>query len=157
MSQNRPVTSPRLVSVQPTPFAAVTRQVIMAEVPRELIAGLDVVWAAVRREGFEGLGRNVAVYRHLDGEKVVMTCGVQVTSKFHGLGEVFCDETPGGDAVAATHVGPYERLGDTYASVARWVNEAGLHLADVNWEIYGDWEPDARKLETEVYMLLSPN
>jgi effector-binding domain-containing protein len=146
----------KLVSAQPMPFVAVTRRTRMADIPRELIAGLDIVWAAVRRNGVEGLGHNVAVYRHVDRDSVEMTCGVQVAWRFDDIEDVFRAETPGGEAMTATHVGPYDRLGETYDEIARAAAEAGRRLAGVNWEIYGDWGPDPRKVETEVYMLLAP-
>jgi effector-binding domain-containing protein len=146
----------RLVTVQPGPIAVVRCRTTFAEVPRVFRATLDVVWAAVRSEQISKHGHNVAVYRRLGGDAVDFACGVQVAARFDGAGEVACSETPGGEAVRATHVGPYEKLGETYDAIVAWALGHGRRLAGVNWEIYGDWNDDPAKLETEVYMLVEP-
>jgi effector-binding domain-containing protein len=144
------------MTVQPRPIAVVRRRTTFAEVPRVFLAMLDVVWAAVRSERLPKHGHNVAVYRPLGGDAVDFACGVQVAARFDGAGEVACSETPGGDAVMATHIGPYDQLGETYDAIMAWVRGHGRRLAGVNWEIYGDWNDDPAKLETDVYMLVEP-
>jgi effector-binding domain-containing protein len=146
----------QLKVVAPVLIAAVRRQTTFAEVPRVLIAGLDVVWAAVRSNSMQH-GHNVAVYRPLGGEAVDLVCGVQVAARFDDEGEVSCSETPAGNVATATHVGPYDRLGDAYDTVVAWTRQNGLRLAGVNWEVYGDWHEDPAKLETDVYMLIEPD
>ena len=144
----------RLTTLAPTRIAAVRRRTTFPEVPRTLLAGLDVVWSAVRSRPLDGPGRNVAIYHKLGGDDVDLVCGVEIAERFDDIGEVACAWTPSGEAGHATHVGPYHRLGETYDAVAAFVLQAGRRLAPVNWEIYGHWNEDPTKLETEVHMLL---
>jgi hypothetical protein len=102
----------QLVDAGPGLIAAVHRQTMYPDVPRVLVAGLDVVWATVRGKGLQH-GHNVALYRALGGNAVDVTCAVEVTARFAPDGEVTCAEMPAGRAATATHIGPYTRLGET--------------------------------------------
>jgi hypothetical protein len=142
----------RLVAVKPTLIAAVTRKAVPSDISRVLLAGLDLVWAAIRSHGLRH-GHNVAVYRRPGCGGIEMLCGVEVAARFDDIGDVACRETPGGWAVTATHIGPYGRLGEAYDAIAAWARLHGHALAGTNWEVYGDWADDPAELETEVYML----
>jgi len=144
----------RIVTVEPAPIAVVRRRTTFAAVPNVIRGMLDVVWAAVRNAQLPKHGHNVAVYRPLGGGSVDLECGVQVATHFDDIGEIVCSEIPGGEVATATHVGPYTELGKTFDAVIAWARENGHRLAGVNWEVYGDWNEDPAKLETDVYMLL---
>ena len=143
-----------IVDVAPSLIAAVRRQTVYPDVPRELIAGLDVVWAIVRGKSLQH-GHNVALYRPLGGNAVDVTCAVQVAAPFQPEGEVVCLDMPTGRAATATHVGPYNRLGETHRAVAEWALANGHRLAHVSWEVYDDPVDDPDQLRTGVYMLLA--
>jgi len=81
--------------------------------------------------------------------------GVQVTRSFPNEGEVFSIETPSGKVATATHVGPYERLGETHGAIHAWAAANKITFAGKSWEIYGDWSDDPSKLETRVEYLLA--
>jgi effector-binding domain-containing protein len=53
------------------------------------------------------------------------------------------------------HVGPYERLGDAYATINKEIAARGLTSSGLSVERYGDWTPDASKLETEIFVGLA--
>jgi effector-binding domain-containing protein len=57
-----------------------------------------------------------------------------------------------GPAACAVHVGPYGRMGETYALLEAWCASQGLVRSGVSWEIYGDWAEDATKLETSIHL-----
>ncbi len=62
-------------------------------------------------------------------------------------------DLPGGDAVTATHSGPYETLGVAYAAIAKHIEESGLHPAGPMWEEYlvgPDAAPDPAAWRTRV-------
>ncbi len=60
-----------------------------------------------------------------------------------------------GRAARALHVGPYSELHRTYSELHAWCRREGLRLASQSWEIYGDWQDDPSKLETELYLRLA--
>lgn len=85
----------------------------------------------------------------------VIEAGAQVLEPFESEGPVFCSHTPAGRAVVATHIGPYEKMGETYAACKKWIEENDLKLAGPSWEVYGHWDEDPAKLRTDIYHLLA--
>jgi effector-binding domain-containing protein len=144
-------------SVKPRILAAVRRTVAPGEVGRAWRSALDQVWHFLgNRAGLRTDGHNIFLYHHPARRDLPMDVdfGVEVTRWFEGSGEVSATETPGGDVVAATHIGPYERLGETHANLQEWVGRSRRTLAGKSWEVYGDWNEDPAKLETTVVYLL---
>jgi effector-binding domain-containing protein len=82
-------------------------------------------------------GRNIMVY--LDDAPHV-EIGVLVRGEFTPGGRVIGSELPSGEAVTATHRGPYERLGEAHDAVLAHIAEHGLEKTGVRWEIYGPWQ-----------------
>jgi effector-binding domain-containing protein len=68
-------------------------------------------------------------------------------------GNVVRSNLPGGLVARMLHVGPYERLGETHATLDAWCAENGHRLSGVRWEIYGHWRDDAPP-EVDVVALL---
>ena len=46
--------------------------------------------------------------------------------------------------------GPYDKMAPTYDAILTYVKENGLEIRGPSWEIYGDWDDDPAKLETEI-------
>jgi effector-binding domain-containing protein len=67
-----------------------------------------------------------------------LAAGFPCTRAATAAGRVEPMELPGGDAVVATHVGPWDELGDAYRAVEDWMTEHGLVAADDPWETYLD-------------------
>ena len=54
---------------------------------------------------------------------------VTVNGKFRAAGEIGVQTIPGGDYAVMTHLGPYERLGDSYAKLlGQWIPRSGREL-----------------------------
>jgi effector-binding domain-containing protein len=53
--------------------------------------------------------------------------------------------------VETTHRGPYDGLAAAHRAVLNHCANEGLALSGTRWEIYGDWEEDPARLETQVY------
>jgi effector-binding domain-containing protein len=81
--------------------------------------------------------------------------GVEVTRSFESSGEVYATQTPAGEVATAVHIGPYDRLKETYDAIHAWASANQRQFAGWSWEIYGDWSDDPSKLETTVVHLLS--
>jgi DNA gyrase inhibitor GyrI len=81
--------------------------------------------------------------------------GVQVVRPFDGEGEVICTETPAGEVAMTTHVGSYDKLGGAHEAIHSWGAANHRIFGGYSWEIYGDWNDDETKLETQVVYLLS--
>jgi effector-binding domain-containing protein len=63
-------------------------------------------------------------------------------------------QLPGGTVVSGIHIGPYEKLAETYAAMGDWAATQGLTLSGPMWEVYRSdpqQEPDASTWRTEIF------
>jgi effector-binding domain-containing protein len=143
-----------VVEIRPRPIAAVRVTTVLSKWPHQFRTPLDKVYEAVRAGKVRQGGHNVMVYRPREDGQVDIECGIEVASKFEGLGEVVYSETPPGRAVTIAHIGPYEQLGVSHRAIVDWSRRNGHRLTGTCWEIYGDWEEDPAKLRTDLFHLL---
>ena len=139
-------------------LAAVRRRVRIAEIGRVWKPALDLVWEFLgRHKGLRQGGHNCFLYHHPASREDPMDVdfGVQVVRPFEGEGEVLCTETPAGEVVSTTHVGSYAQLGAAHNAIHSWRAASRRTFGGSSWEIYGDWNSDETKLETEIIYLLS--
>ena len=144
-------------TVSSQPIAAVRRSVRIGEVWKAWKPALDLVWNFLRtHEGLRTDGHNCFLYHHpAQGEiEMVVDFGVQVIRPFQDDGEVVCTETPAGEVVMTTHIGSYAKLGAAHEAINSWHAATGREFGAFSWEIYGDWDADETKLETQVIYLL---
>jgi effector-binding domain-containing protein len=142
----------RLETVEPRPIAVVRRLARPEQLSKVIPEGCGEVWTFVRESAIPHYGLNMALY--LDGV-IHLECGVLVAHPFTGTGSVVCSSTPGGRVATATHVGPYNRMGETHQVILDWCIAQGHKLARPSWEIYGHWDEDPSKLRTDVFYLLA--
>jgi effector-binding domain-containing protein len=143
--------------VSPRLLAAVGREVAVGRVREAWRPALDQVWAFLRSQpGLRTDGHNIFVYQHpaRDGDPMHADFGVEVTREFAGSGEVRPVRTPSGEAAVVRLLGSYDGLPQAHGAIHAWAKESGRALAGTSWEIYGDWNDDATKLETLVLYLL---
>lgn len=112
----------------------------------------DEVYSA----GVKLSGHNVIVYRKHAGGALDLEVGVLLAAPVEPRGALVASATPAGRAATALHVGPYDRLGETYDALSAWVATGGLRLGDTFWEVYGDWHEDPAQLETRIFHLVAP-
>jgi effector-binding domain-containing protein len=143
-----------IVTVEPSPIAAVRVSTTFSLWPTQFMQPLGVVYDAVRSGKVRQNGQNVMVYHPRGGDSVEIECGVEVAEKFDAIGDVVYRETPGGTAATLVHVGPYDQLRASHQALIDWSRKNGHRLAGVSWEIYGDWNDDPAKLHTEIFHLL---
>jgi effector-binding domain-containing protein len=144
------VTTVSIQNVRARRLAAIRAAYARPELSSVLIASLDKVYAFLNERQIGGRGCNVVVY---DGPGS-MLAGVEIAGAFEPAGEVIAYATPAGRVATAQHVGPYREMGRTNEAIVAYCREAGLRLAGVSWEVYGDWEEDETKLLTDVFYLL---
>jgi effector-binding domain-containing protein len=94
------------------------------------------------------------VYRDATKDGVTAEVGVEVSGPFEAIDEVVYSSTPLGEVASTLHIGPYSNLGRAYDALAQWCKEHNRPRAKIYWEVYGDWNEDPDKLETEVFYLL---
>jgi effector-binding domain-containing protein len=91
---------------------------------------------AVATQGVAITGPPFGFYPRMPSDTVEVVVGFPVAAPIAADGEVEPFTLPGGRAVTATHVGPYEELENTYAELLAWTTAEGLTLAEGMWESY---------------------
>ncbi|MGD9739281.1 MAG: GyrI-like domain-containing protein [Bauldia sp.] len=147
-------------TVTSAPMLYVTRTTPMA--PEAIAAAMQDAFTSigtfVGQNAVEVTGPPIAVYRDYGAETVTMDVGFPVTKASLGKAGngVRSGTTPGGKALMAVHVGPYDRLRETYAAIGDELNRRGITMPATSWERYvGD--PAAtppEELRTEIYLPL---
>jgi effector-binding domain-containing protein len=124
---------------------------------RELLTE-NAVYTFLNNAGIQEHSHNVFVYWNEEHQTadmgIVLEVGVQVFAPFTGNERVICSSTPTGRTVTLLHRGPYEQLGTTHDAIFDWCRANHHPITGLRWEIYGPWNNDPSKLETQVFYLL---
>jgi effector-binding domain-containing protein len=137
----------------PQQAAAIRAEVPMAELRSVFDRGFGAVMSAVAAQGLTVTGPPFGFYPRMPDATVEVVVGFPVSGPVTADGEVVPFELPGGRAVTAIHVGPYEGLQATYRQLTTWAAAQGLQLADRMWETYLSdpaAEPDAQTWRTAI-------
>lgn len=141
---------------QPT---AVVRATVRMDELRPFFDGVfSKVVEAVQGAGARVTGPPFAMYHGMPSETIDVEAGFPIAGSFVDAEGVTASVLPGGPAVQATHVGPYEGLADTYREMGEWMQRQGLTPGESMWEVYmtdPSAEPDPSTWRTEVYWPVS--
>jgi effector-binding domain-containing protein len=114
---------------------------------------LDQVYAFLPTADLKPWGHNIVLYREM---VMNIEVGVEVPRRFESAGAVVCSVLPAGEVARTVHVGPYSRMREGYDRLDAWLTANGRSMRGPNWEVYGDWDEDEAKLQTEIYAWLGP-
>lgn len=121
---------------------------------------LPRLWTWLCQKGVAPDGPPAVMYYALNGEtgEFDIMPVVFVADAVEGEGDITVGETPGGEALVATHVGPYETLGQSWEVLILRAPELGRKVTTASWELYiddpGSVSPEA--LRTELYLPVDP-
>ena len=143
-------------TVGPIQIAAVRSRALIPDIPKVWKPALDQVWAYLRAHPDIKPGHNVFLYHHPGNRSDSMDIdfGVGVDKAFTDGGAVRITETPAGEVATTLHVGPYNKMSEAHRAIHEWAAQNGRRIGRASWEIYGDWEEDEAKLETQIVYLL---
>lgn len=138
----------------PLQHTAVLRErVPMAEMTAFFARAFHETMAAMRAQRVAPVGPPFGKYYGMPTETVDVEAGFPVSAPITDAGDVTAGTLPGGQVVEAVHIGPYEKLADTYAEAQRWMVERELKPGEVMWECYlsdPEAEPDPATWRTLV-------
>ena len=81
-------------------------------------------------------GAPLAVYHTWEGDHGEMEVAVPVEPAAPATDRIERHDLPGGRAVVATYVGPYDGLKASWDAVGAWIKERGLEQRAAPWEQY---------------------
>ncbi len=145
--------SAEVVELDPQQAIAVRGDVAIADMPAFFQRAFVAAAAAAAASGVEITGPPFGFYPEMPTEIVAVEAGFPVSAPIETVGDVHPLMLPGGRAVRALHVGPYETMATTYIGLQAWMAEQGFHPADGMWESYLSdprIEPDPATWRTEI-------
>ncbi len=129
----------RVVDVTPEPALLVShvRGPGQGDVAQALGDAYGQIGRFMAGEGLAHAGQPVAITRSdADGGFTFEAAIPANTTGVAGRGEVRVGATPGGRAVRAIHVGPYDTMPDTYDKLAAYMASNGIEPGETSWERY---------------------
>lgn len=106
--------------------------------------------------GLKIAGAPFAWYPSMPTDTIEVVAGMPVEGPIGELPSgVELIDRPGGQAIAAMHVGPYDTLRDTYVAMEEWLSDRRLEAREGPWEEYltdPGAEPDSSRWQTRIVM-----
>jgi effector-binding domain-containing protein len=146
-----------VVQCEARPTAVYKVATTFPELSANIRKGMDSVYALLPSLNVAPHGHNIVLYKGaiMPGPGDIEV-GVIVGGNFAKTCAVEPSALPAGTAVKTVHVGPYFEMRRGYERLEKWLAESGRKRTHLSWEIYGDWNEDPAKLETELYIQLQP-
>lgn len=146
-------TSPEIVELAAQEAIAVRGEVAMAELADVFGRAFAEAARAAAAAGVEIVGPPFGYYPEAPTDVVVVEAGFPVSARVEPDGDAHPMVLPGGRAVQALHVGPYDTMEQTYGALRSWMAAHGLHPANAMWESYlsdPEAEPDPATWRTRI-------
>ncbi len=117
------------------------------------------VFGFIGQNAITPLAMPMSVYLVMDHSRLRFRGGVLVSAEdaARASGNVMADSLPAGDAMCATHVGPYANLNQTHQALWNHMKEQSIEAAMPVWEIYADdpQEVAEDKLRTDIFRAIA--
>jgi effector-binding domain-containing protein len=137
------------------PTAMIRDHVKVADLPAFFGRSLPRILAAIDAQHLVPSGEPFAYYHGTPNKTVDVETGFPVRGAFTATNGVEPGELPKGRVITGLHVGPYEKLADTYAQIMAWAQANGLRVERDMWEVYltdPEREPDPTRWQTRIFL-----
>jgi AraC family transcriptional regulator len=144
--------------LQPQHALIVRRRVARSEIAATIAESLGKTFPYALQNGLAIAGRPFVRYSDVGPGLMTMETGTPLAAPAPGVGEIEAITLPGGPAAVAVHMGPYDKLQDTYVAIERWMQQQGVRAAGAPWESYitdPAEHPDPANWRTDVFWPIS--
>jgi AraC family transcriptional regulator len=144
--------------LQPQHALVVKRRVARSEIAATIAESLGKTFPYALQNGLAIAGRPFVRYSDVGPGLMTMETGTPLAAPAPGVGEIEAITLPGGPAAVAVHMGPYDKLQETYAAMERWMQQQGVRAAGAPWESYitdPAEHPDPANWRTDVFWPIS--
>lgn len=123
-------------TIPPTPALTIRSDgIAYANLPAEIGRIFQAIHA---HAGGAITGQPFVRYHRVENDTFDIEGGAPVKPGTEGAGDIVAGELPGGRAVVGLHVGPYEKLHETWVAMEKWVKDHELTSTGAPWEVYVD-------------------
>ncbi|HEY3420489.1 MAG TPA: GyrI-like domain-containing protein [Methanomassiliicoccales archaeon] len=144
----------KIVEQTPVPMLSMREKIQNTAIKSKMGEMFGQLWMYMEKNKIQVAGPPFAVYHDYDQQTCDMECGFPTVKPEKGEADILSSSVPGGKCVMATHVGPYEKIMDTYQIIQEFMHKEGLKPKKVMWERYIN-DPatvkDQNELVTEIY------
>lgn len=134
------------------PILFIRREASRAELPSTIGVCLGAIFAHAEKAGLAVAGQPLSRYPSAGQGLVTIKVALPLAAPGAGAGEIQAGFLAEGPAAVATHEGPYDTLGETYAALERWMSTEHVATRGAPWEVYvtdpadypnpADWRTD---------------
>ncbi len=145
--------SPEIVELEPQEAISVRGDVAVADLPAFFERAFTAAAAAAEASGVQIVGPPFGFYPEVPRATVTIEAGFPVSTTVGAVGDAHPIVLPGGRAVVAWHIGPFETMKQTYADLQAWMEAQGVRPASGMWECYVSdpaAEPDPATWRTKI-------
>ncbi len=108
----------------------------VSELPRVLVEAFDLLMAHLGKHGELPAGPPFVGYCNTDMQALEIEVGFPVKRMLPSEGMIGSSEIPAGDYAITVHVGPYQDIERSYASLSRFAASLGRETTGVSYEFY---------------------
>jgi effector-binding domain-containing protein len=144
---------PEIVELEPQEAIAVRGDVRIADLAAFFERAFHEAADAAVATGVEIVGPPFGFYPEMPTDTVVVEAGFPVSAPVRTEGNAHRIVLPGGRAVQAVHIGPYDTMEQSYDQLQSWMAAHGLQPAVGMWECYlsdPEAEPDPARWRTRI-------
>jgi len=154
---HQPMDAVETITLEPRVLVGQRQRVAVSELGDFFARAIPAVAGELARAGVHPLGPPIAMYQHEQGHRFDVTVGFPVGEVPEFFGDLVREVLPGGPAVRAVHVGPYETLPAAYGELGHWFAQRTLKVPEMMWEEYlvGPGAADESAYRTEIVYPLS--
>jgi effector-binding domain-containing protein len=141
-----------IVITKESPAIAIREKVKVTEIPTVMFRMFKELYPHLGKD-VQCTGPPFALYHSWEGEIMDLEVGFPIAGKGIDSGNVRTIKLPAVRAAMAMHIGPYDRLAETYNIMMEWMKENGHSPASFMWEEYlnSPQEVSPEQLMTRIY------
>jgi effector-binding domain-containing protein len=144
----------KLVELKPQPGLAIREKLAFADIPGKMAGFFEELCRFIDERHISVVGPPFACYHSWNDKETEMEVGLPVGPGAAGEGRIQLMSLPGGRVVTGMHIGPYDKLAESYNTMSEWMKAHGHTPANKMWEAYltdPNVEKDQAKHVTEMF------
>ncbi len=142
----------KIIKKNAQPTMIVRTRSSVKDLPQVLGRIFGKIFQYIQNSGAHPNGAPYVAYYNMDMESLDIEIGIPVVNRLQEKDEIIASEIPNGKYAEYIHVGPYNKLKESYIILIEWMKENNYNPMGVAYEIYLDDPGDmpSEKLRTQI-------